>query len=48
MRDSISSDHLHPEQPLTWSSRVGVTGIAFFLLKGLLWLLAPILFAFMR
>ena len=48
MRDSISSDHLHPEHPLTWLSRVGVTGIAFFLLKGLLWLLAPVLFALVQ
>jgi hypothetical protein len=48
MRDAISSDRLHPDQPLTWWSRVGVTGIAFFLLKGLLWLLAPVLLALMR
>ena len=48
MRDSSSSDPLHPEHLLTWWSRVGVTGVAFFLLKGLLWLLAPVLFALMR
>jgi len=48
MRDPSSSDHLHPDQPLPWWSRVGVTGIAFFVLKGLLWLLAPVLFALMR
>lgn len=29
-------------------SRVGVAGFTFFLLKGLLWLLAPVLFAVMR
>ena len=48
MRHSVNSDRLHTEQPLTWWSRVGVTGIAFFLLKGLLWLLAPVLFGLLR
>ena len=48
MRLSISSDHPHAAQPLTWWSRVGVAGITFFLLKGILWLLAPVLFALMR
>jgi hypothetical protein len=33
---------------MPWWSRVGVTGIAFFLVKGLLWLLAPALVAFLR
>jgi hypothetical protein len=48
MRDSNRFDPLHRDQPLTWWSRVGVTGIAFFLVKGLLWLLAPALVALMR
>jgi hypothetical protein len=47
MGDAISSDPLHQAQPLTWWSRVGVTGITFFFVKGLLWLLAPVLFALM-
>jgi hypothetical protein len=34
--------------PRTWWSRVGITGVAFFLLKGVLWLLAPALIALMR
>lgn len=29
-------------------SRIGMAGFTFFLLKGLLWLLAPVLFAVMR
>ncbi len=45
MRLSISSDHPHAERPSTWWSRVGVAGFTFFLLKGILWLLAPVLFA---
>ncbi len=48
MRDAISSDPRHPARPLTWCSRIGVTGVAFFLVKGLLWLLAPVLFALLR
>jgi hypothetical protein len=48
MHDAINSDPLRPAQPLTRWSRVGVTGIAFFLVKGLLWLLAPVLFALLR
>ena len=48
MGDAISSDPLRPAQPSTWWSRVGVTGIAFFLVKGLLWLLAPVLFGLLR
>ena len=37
------TDHLSH----SWS-RVGMAGFTFFMLKGLLWLLAPVLFAFMR
>jgi hypothetical protein len=48
MRDSNRSDPLRQDQPLTWWSRVGVTGLAFFFLKGLLWLLAPALVALLR
>jgi hypothetical protein len=42
---------------LSWSSaaqsngpwsRLGIAGFSFFLLKGLLWLLAPVLFTFWR
>jgi hypothetical protein len=31
----------------SWS-RVGMASFTFFMLKGLLWLLAPVLFGFMR
>lgn len=31
-----------------WLRHLGITGFAFFLLKGLLWLLVPALFAFWR
>ena len=43
----------HSAQSLTnhlsssWS-RVGIASFTFFMLKGLLWLLAPVLFAVMR
>ena len=30
------------------SARIGAAGFVFFLLKGMLWLLAPALFAFLR
>lgn len=30
----------------SWAMRAGATGFAFFLLKGLLWLVTPALFAF--
>jgi hypothetical protein len=29
-------------------TRIGMTGVGFFLVKGLLWLLAPLLFAYWR
>jgi len=45
---ATNSDPLRPAQPLTWWSRVGATGIAFFLVKGILWLLAPVFFALLR
>ena len=48
MRDSNRSDLLHRDQLLGWRSRVGVTGFVFFLVKGLLWLLAPALVALVR
>jgi hypothetical protein len=48
MRLSISSDYPRAAQPSTWWSRVGVAGFTFFLLKGMLWVLAPVLFALMR
>ena len=48
MRDSNRSNQLHRAQPLTWWARVGATGCGFFLVKGLLWLLAPALVALMR
>jgi hypothetical protein len=47
MRLSISSDHPRAALPSTWWSRLGVAGFTFFLLKGILWLLAPVLFALM-
>jgi len=48
MRLSISFDQPHRAQSSTWWSRVGVAGFAFFLLKGLLWFLTPVLFALWR
>jgi len=48
MRLSISSNDPRTAQPSTWWSRVGVAGFTFFLLKGILWVLAPVLFALMR
>jgi hypothetical protein len=41
--DQFKTDHLSR----SWS-RVGMASFTFFLLKGLLWLLAPVLFAVMR
>lgn len=39
----------HTSMPAeSWSARLGATGIAFFLVKGLLWLLAPLLLAYWR
>lgn len=48
MRHSISSDHPHTEQPSTRWSCVGLAGFTLFLLKGILWLLAPVLLALTR
>jgi hypothetical protein len=45
MRLSIMSNHPRAAQPSTWWSRVGVAGFLLFLLKGILWVLAPVLFA---
>jgi hypothetical protein len=41
--DQSTTDHLSR----SWS-RVGMASFTFFMLKGLLWLLAPVLFAVMR
>jgi hypothetical protein len=50
MRLLLSSDHHHattdPSHP--WWSRVGIAGFTCFLVKGLLWLLAPVFFALWR
>ena len=48
MGDADRTDPLQRDQPLTCWSRLGVTGVAFCLLKGVLWLLAPALVALMR
>ena len=45
LSNSIQSLTSHPSR--SWS-RVGMAGFTFFMLKGLLWLLAPVLFAVMR
>jgi hypothetical protein len=39
------SNHPRAAQPSTWWSRVGFAGFLLFLLKGILWVLAPVLFA---
>ncbi|MGC3975949.1 MAG: hypothetical protein QM771_16430 [Nitrospira sp.] len=44
MRLSIIANHHRAAQPSTWWSRVGLAGFLFFLLKGILWVLAPVLF----
>ncbi|HLZ34286.1 MAG TPA: hypothetical protein VKP13_09720 [Nitrospira sp.] len=48
MQSSIDSNHPHTQQQLTRWTLVGLTGFTFFLVKGVLWLLAPLLFALMR
>ena len=48
MRRSHGPDDSYTEQQSHWWSRIGMTGFAFFLLKGILWLLAPVLFAVMH
>lgn len=48
MRLSINSDQPRGAQSSTWWFRVGGAGFTFFLLKGILWLCAPVLLALMR
>ena len=43
MRNSLSLNHSQTEQGSHWMKRVGLAGFGFFLVKGLLWLLAPAL-----
>lgn len=45
MRVSTNGDHLRITQPGRFWSRFGKAGVTLFLLKGLLWLLAPALLA---
>jgi hypothetical protein len=44
----LTSSRYSLEASLRRWSRIGMAGFAFFLLKGLLWLLAPVLLAVMR
>lgn len=48
MRLSTCFGQPHRAQLATWRSRAGVAGFAIFLLKGLVWLLTPVLFALWR
>lgn len=48
MRLSLSSHYANAEQAHSRWSRIGLAGFSFFLLKGLLWLLAPVLFTLWR
>ncbi|HSN05697.1 MAG TPA: hypothetical protein VLS44_11965 [Nitrospira sp.] len=48
MRMLSGSRPSHRKQPSSNWSRVGMAGAAFFLFKGILWLLAPVLFAVMH
>jgi hypothetical protein len=43
-----SNESVKPAQPSATWSRVGLVGFALFFGKGILWLLAPVLFALMR
>jgi hypothetical protein len=43
MRNSLSLNHAQTGQGDHWVKRAGLAGFAFFLVKGLLWLLAPTL-----
>lgn len=43
MRNSLSLNHTQTGQGEHWIKRAGFAGFAFFLVKGLLWLLAPTL-----
>lgn len=45
MRISFTST---PVPSPSWLTRLGATGFTVFLVKGLCWLLAPVLFALMR
>lgn len=47
MRLLINLAHHQSEDPARWS-RLGIAGLTFFLVKGLLWLLAPVLFTLWR
>ena len=48
MSVSIGPRQSYREQSSSGWSRVGMAGVAFFLLKGILWLLTPVLLAVMR
>lgn len=48
MQLSLNSEPPSAKQWHSWWSGVGVAGFTFFLLKGLLWLLAPVLFTLWR
>ncbi len=44
MRQSLSCQYAHAEHARSRWSRLGLAGFTLFLLKGVLWLLAPVLF----
>ncbi len=48
MRNLTGPRQSHREHPSSSWPRVGMAGVAFFLVKGILWLLAPVLFAVVR
>ena len=48
MRNSLSLNHAHTGQGSHWMKRAGYAGFGFFLVKGLLWLLAPALLYWVR
>lgn len=43
MRNSLSLNHAQTRQGVQWVTRAGAAGFTFFLVKGVLWLLAPML-----
>jgi hypothetical protein len=48
MQQTVTISHHHPDQPTRWWTRFGIAGLTFFFVKGLLWLLVPVLFTLWR
>lgn len=48
MRNSLSLNYAQTGQGIHWVKRAGLAGFGFFLVKGILWLLAPALLYWIR